>query len=37
MKFEFEPSEVVEYGDIHVQTQGTGGPAAQPDGATYNS
>lgn len=33
----FEPSELVEYGDVRHLTQGTGGPAATPDGATYNS
>lgn len=33
----FEPSHLVEYGDAREQTQGGGGPAAQPDGAVYNS
>lgn len=33
----FEPSRLVEYGEAREQTQGGGGPAAQPDGAVYNS
>jgi hypothetical protein len=33
----FEPSVLVEYGDADQITQGGGGPAAQPDGAVYNS
>lgn len=33
----FEPSHLVEYGDLRDLTQGGGGPAAQPDGAVYNS
>ena len=33
----FEPSHLVEYGEASKQTQGGGGPAAQPDGAVYNS
>jgi hypothetical protein len=33
----FEPSELVEYGEARELTQGGGGPAAQPDGAVYNS
>jgi hypothetical protein len=34
---EFEPSQLVEYGEARERTQGGGGPAAQPDGAVYNS
>ena len=34
---EFEPSHLVEYGEARERTQGGGGPAAQPDGAVYNS
>ena len=33
----FEPSHLVEYGEARERTQGGGGPAAQPDGAVYNS
>lgn len=33
----FEPSQLVEYGEARERTQGGGGPAAQPDGAVYNS
>ena len=33
----FEPSELVDYGAARERTQGGGGPAAQPDGAVYNS
>ena len=33
----FEPSQLIEYGDAIDLTQGGGGPAAQPDGAVYNS
>lgn len=33
----FEPSHLIEYGDVRDLTQGGGGPAAQPDGAVYNS
>lgn len=33
----FEPSQLVEYGEARDLTQGGGGPAAQPDGAVYNS
>jgi len=33
----FEPSDLVEYGEARERTQGGGGPAAQPDGAVYNS
>lgn len=33
----FEPSQLVEYGAASELTQGGGGPAAQPDGAVYNS
>lgn len=33
----FEPSHLVEYGEASDLTQGGGGPAAQPDGAVYNS
>lgn len=33
----FEPSHLVEYGEAREQTLGGGGPAAQPDGAVYNS
>jgi hypothetical protein len=33
----FEPSVLVEYGEAREQTRGGGGPAAQPDGAVYNS
>ena len=33
----FEPSHLVEYGEARDRTQGGGGPAAQPDGAVYNS
>lgn len=33
----FEPSQLVEYGEARNLTQGGGGPAAQPDGAVYNS
>ena len=33
----FEPSELVDYGAASERTQGGGGPAAQPDGAVYNS
>jgi len=33
----FEPSELIEYGEARERTQGGGGPAAQPDGAVYNS
>lgn len=36
-EFSFEPSELVEYGEASELTQGGGGPAAQPDGAVYNS
>jgi hypothetical protein len=36
-EFEFEPSVLVEYGEARERTQGGGGPAAQPDGAVYNS
>ena len=36
-EIEFEPSHLVEYGEAREQTQGGGGPAAQPDGAVYNS
>lgn len=36
-KIEFEPSDLIEYGDVSHQTRGGGGPAAQPDGAVYNS
>lgn len=34
---EFEPSDLIEYGEARERTQGGGGPAAQPDGAVYNS
>ena len=33
----FEPSDLIEYGEARERTQGGGGPAAQPDGAVYNS
>jgi hypothetical protein len=33
----FEPSNLIEYGEARERTQGGGGPAAQPDGAVYNS
>ena len=33
----FEPSRLIEYGEARERTQGGGGPAAQPDGAVYNS
>ena len=33
----FEPSDLIEYGEAREQTRGGGGPAAQPDGAVYNS
>jgi len=33
----FEPSDLVDYGAARDLTQGAGGPAAQPDGAVYNS
>lgn len=33
----FEPSQLLEYGEARELTQGGGGPAAQPDGAVYNS
>lgn len=33
----FEPSDLVDYGMARERTQGGGGPAAQPDGAVYNS
>lgn len=33
----FEPSDLIEYGEARDRTQGGGGPAAQPDGAVYNS
>lgn len=36
-EIEFEPSQLVEYGEAREQTRGGGGPAAQPDGAVYNS
>ncbi|HYI38916.1 MAG TPA: hypothetical protein VE053_01200 [Allosphingosinicella sp.] len=36
-EIEFEPSHLVEYGEARERTQGGGGPAAQPDGAVYNS
>jgi hypothetical protein len=36
-KLAFEPSDLVEYGAASDLTQGGGGPAAQPDGAVYNS
>ena len=36
-KIAFEPSDLIEYGEAREQTQGGGGPAAQPDGAVYNS
>ncbi|MEO7178536.1 MAG: hypothetical protein ABIW83_06815 [Allosphingosinicella sp.] len=34
---EFEPSDLVEYGEARERTQGGGGPAARQDGAVYNS
>ena len=37
LNIEFEPSQLVEYGDVREQTQGGGGPPAVPDGAVYNS
>ncbi len=36
-EIEFEPSDLIEYGEARERTQGGGGPAAQPDGAVYNS
>ena len=33
----FEPSELVEYGDVSEMTQGGTGTPAQPDGAVYSS
>ncbi len=36
-KTSFEPSSLVDYGDVSELTQGGTGPAAQPDGAVYSS
>jgi hypothetical protein len=33
----FEPSDLIEYGEASVRTQGGPGPAAVQDGAVYSS